>query len=196
VLEQPPGSRVNVERHPDGVTITVPPLGLGKANGGIIFLGLLFVVIGGFLLVGSLVALFQGNPKRPLGALIPGIVFFCVGGCFFLTSLHTGLKKVVLAVVGDKLLTFETGPLGSRRREFTRADLCDIRCGPSNISVNKKPLPQLQIITHDKTHFGTLTSRDEIELKWIATVLRQALGIPSEPRASRWSTPGDTRTVV
>jgi hypothetical protein len=181
VPDQPPTSRVVAERHPDGVTMTVPPLGLRKANGGLILMGLLFTAIGGFILVGSLVQLFLPNAKVALGAVIPGAVFFIVGSVFFITSLNTGLKKVVVAVVGDRLLTFETGLFGSRRREFTRAGLLDIACRPSNVSVNNKPLPQIQIVTLDKSKTGLLTGRDEPELMWIATVLRHALGLPSEP---------------
>jgi hypothetical protein len=181
VLEQPRESRVVTERHPDGVTMTVPALGLGKATGGLIIMSLFFMGIGGIFLISTLVALFQPNPKMPIGAVIPGALFFVLGGILFVGSLNAGLKKVVLAVVRDRLFTFETGLFGSRRREFLRASLLDIACGPSNITVNKKPLHQIQIVALDRTRTGLLTGRDETELRWIATVLRQALGMPSEP---------------
>jgi hypothetical protein len=189
VIDQPPKSRVGLERHPDGVTITVPALGVAGANGVLLFMGGLFGLVGGVVTIGFIVSLLQPNPKFNPGMIVC-VVFFFVGGGLFLTGLQSALKKCVLAVVGDRLLTFETGPLGSKRREFARADLLDIACGPSQVSVNKKPLPQLQIVANDKTHIGILTGRDETELQWLATVLRQALGIPSEAPEYRKAKPG------
>jgi hypothetical protein len=178
VSEQPVMSRIVVERHADGVTVTVPPRGIWRASGGVIVIGVLFA-LGGAAMVGSLIwQLFQANPGRIGGEPI-GIVFLLIGLGVTIGCVHFGRKRYVLAVVGDRLLTLETGPLGSRRREFVRADLLDIASGPSNVSVNNKPLPQLQIVSGDKGRVGMLTGRDEHELKWLATVLRQAMGIPS-----------------
>lgn len=195
VLEQPPDSRVRLERHPDGVTMTIPPLGVWRAVGGLIIMGLIFTTVGGIVTAGILGAVLRGNPGVPIPAIAIGLVFFCAGVGVTVGSVHAGRKKVVLAVVGNQFLTFETGPLGSRRREFTGCDLLDIACGPSNVSVNNKPLPQLQIVPAEGKPVGMLTGRDEAELKWIATVLRQPLGIsgvPPEyrkPDAKAWDRP-------
>lgn len=52
VLEQPPDSRVAVERHPDGVTVTVPPLGFFRSQGcWVVMFGLIFATVGTVLLV-------------------------------------------------------------------------------------------------------------------------------------------------
>ena len=190
ILFQPPDSRVVVEKHPDGVTLTVPALGIWRFGAGLIVLGLIFAVVGAIVTVGALRPMFQPNAKAPSGAIYGGGVFFCIGVGMIAITIHVGSKKCVLAVVGDQLLTFETGPLGSRQREFTRDELLDIDCGRSNITVNKRPLMQLQIRMHGRRPLvGMLTGRDEIELKWIATVLRQALGISSVPPEYRKPTP-------
>jgi hypothetical protein len=186
VLEQPPASRVVLERHPDGVTITVPRLGLAGGNGLLVVVGVIFATLGAIFTVAALLPLFQANPQRPSGVIFVGVIFFLVGSTFAILSVNAAMKRVVLAVVGDQLLTFETGPFGSRRRSFIRAELLDVACGPSNVSVNNKPLPQLQFtIVGSKTRVGLLTGRDEAELKWLATVLRQSLGIPGEAPEAR-----------
>jgi hypothetical protein len=175
VFDQPLGSRVTLERHPDGVTITVPPIGIWKATGGIVLLGCVFGALGGIGTTLVILAVLQGARFNP--ALLVPLVFLCIGVGVLLATIHSGRKRVVLAVVGDQLHTFETGPFGSRRRAFARAELSDIACGPSNIKVNNRNLPQLQIVNPDKTHVGLMTGRDETELMWLATVLRQALGM-------------------
>lgn len=160
-------------------------------------MGLLFAIVGSALVVWALVPMFQVNPK-PFGSeIFVGGIILCVSVVAIIGTIHAGLKKCVLAVVGDQLLTFETGLLGSRRREFTRDELLDIDCGPSGVTVNKKRLPQLRIWIRGRTMpVGMLTGRDEIELKWIATVLRQSLGISGVPPEYRKltldSTPGAT----
>ncbi|MBM3982843.1 MAG: hypothetical protein FJ304_21745 [Planctomycetes bacterium] len=178
VFDQPPGSRVAVERHPDGVTITVPPIGIWKVAGGLVILGCVFGALGGIGTVLVVLAAIQGARFNP--ALVVPLVFLCIGVGVLLATIHNGRKRVVLAVVGDQLHTFETGPFGSRRRAFDRAALSDIACGPSNIKVNNRPLPQLQITKTDEKSVGLMTGRDETELMWLATVLRQALGMSND----------------
>ncbi|MBN9118692.1 MAG: hypothetical protein J0I06_05970 [Planctomycetes bacterium] len=193
VLEQPADSRVVLERHPDGVTVTVPPPGVWRASGGLLIVGGIFSLVGGGIVV-NLLWLLWANPGL-IGGEPVGVFFLLVGLALILAAVHYGRKRAVLAVVGDRLLTFETGPLGSRRREFGRAGLLDIACGPSNVSVNNKPLPQLQIVpAHNNQRVGMLTGRDEDELKWIATVLRQALGIPDVPPERREPVAGTPAT--
>jgi hypothetical protein len=180
ILEQPATSIIALERHPDGITVTVPPRGIWRASGGLVVLGVVFSLVGTACVLSLIERLMRAN-ARGFGGEVIGVVFLVVGICVVLTCYHFGRKRSVLAVVGDRLLTFETGPFGSRRREFSRVELLDIACGPSNVSVNNKPLPQLQILrTTDKLPVGLLTGYDEAELRWLATVLRQSLGIPSE----------------
>jgi hypothetical protein len=193
ILFQPADSRAVVEKHPDGVTITLPAMGIWRSSGGVIFVGLLFAIVGGALTVGALMPMFRANPK-PFGSeIFVGLIFLCIGVGAMIGTIHAGLKKCVLAVVGNRFLTFETGPFGSRRREFTRDELLDIDCGPSNVTVNKRRLPQLRIWMLGRTPpVGMLTGRDEIELQWIATVLRHSLGISGVPPEYRKPTPDST----
>jgi hypothetical protein len=171
--EPPVRTGVALERHPKGVTLTVPRLGLSGKNIEPFCLGAFLAAIGAFQTVFLvLLPLFQGNLDFPLGLFIgPGIT--AAGAGLMLYWLNAGRKRVALAVVDDKLLIFETGPLGSKRREFARAELLDIACRETNV-------PDLLIVMQDKETVELLAGRNADELKWIATVLRQALGIPSE----------------
>ncbi|MCI0699567.1 MAG: hypothetical protein L0241_00580 [Planctomycetia bacterium] len=180
VLDPPTGTRVELKQHADGITLTVPPLGIFRGTGTLAVLGTFFTLVGGAVVVGMIERLLlQPNPQPPRGELV-GIVFLLIGLIMVFISIQIGRKRVVLAVVGEQLLTFEAGPFRSKRRDWTRDDLFDIVCGPSGIKVNNRVLPQLQIFTGETSYVGMLTGRDETELKWIATVLRQALRLPRE----------------
>lgn len=198
VLEQPANSRIELERHSNGVTVTVPAPGVMRSNCGLLVFGVIFGVVGTALLIAFINQQINPPPPRPRGKgdgpTWLGIVFLGVGVGAVLGAIHFGRKRAVLAVVGDQLLTFETGPLGSRRRSFIRAELLDIACGESNVKSNNKQLPQLQIIVvGGRAPVRMLTGRDETELMWLATVLRQSLGIPREPPELREEeeSPGD-----
>lgn len=178
IPEPPLNTRVTIERHPDGLTLTVPRLGLKGKNAEPFCLGAFLAAIFGTLTVATVVSWIRGNLEFPPGLVIgPGLLAVGVG--IMLYWVNAGLKKVVLAVVGDTLLIFETGPLGSRRREFAHADLLDIACRSND------HVPDLQIVTLEKRAVALLAGRTEPELKWIATLLRHALGIPSEAPAHR-----------
>ncbi len=182
VPDRPPGSGVKLERHSDGVTLTVPALGLVNANGALAAAALVLAALGGAVAFPALVDEWRGNAK-PGGWVpaLPALLLTCVGGGTFVRGLHTARKRTVLAVVGDRLLTFESGPLGSRRRAFVRSGVADVAGDEWSGAGNRKPLPRLRIVGRDGTTFGILIGRDETELRWIATVLRQALDITSEP---------------
>jgi hypothetical protein len=179
ILVAPPNTRVTLERHPDGLTLTVPPIGLKGRNIEPFALGAFIATVGVFLAGVSVINFVQNGNWEFAPVLVIATAFIAVGGGLTLYRLNAGRKKVVLAVVGDKFLTCETGPLGSKRREFACADLLDITCRPND------NIPDLLILTRDRTGVVLLDGREKDELRWIATVLRQALGIPSEAPGHR-----------
>jgi hypothetical protein len=176
--EPPVKTAVTLERHPDGLTLSVPRRGLRGKNCEMFILSLALTAIGSFVVGLSIWAMFQ--PNRAGGTLTGQIMGVVVGGMFaaggtvmLVVAVQSALEKVVLAVVGEKLLTFETTPFGATRREYARADILDIACVGTEH-------PELQIVLPHQPVVAMLARRDEAELKWVATVLRQALGIPSE----------------
>src|SRR5262249_18306319 len=103
------------------------------------------------------------------------VLFWAVGAGLMLGALHMGRRQAVLAVVGDRLLALQSGPLGAKRREWRRKELGRVAVGPSGMTVNDSPILELQVHARDGTKLGLLAGRDADELYWIATRLRRAL---------------------
>jgi hypothetical protein len=101
-----------------------------------------------------------------------------VGLAILIGIIASGRSQAVLAVVGDQLFYFHKGLFWSRRKEWHRDQLCDIRIGKSNVSVNKEPLVEMKLYFLEGKTKGLLLGRDEEELRWLATKLRKSLGLP------------------
>jgi hypothetical protein len=171
VTEQPAGSRVVVEEAADGVTITLPPAGLGKGTKGLFPFAILWCLI----TAGITTAFTVGKLDDGLWiAVVVLTVFWIVGIWTLLAGFQMGRRRAVLAVVGDRLLVLQTGPLGSKQREWSRAEVERVAVGPSGMAVNDVPVLELQIHPKGGKTFGLLAGRDESELQWLATRLRRA----------------------
>ncbi|HEY1375525.1 MAG TPA: hypothetical protein VGF55_01965 [Gemmataceae bacterium] len=174
--DQPAGSRVVVEDAIDGVTITVPPVGIWRAARWMLVFGLLWCAVmalfSSFFVRGLLAGKVAGRAWLPV-LVLP--VFWAVGLLFLLGSINMGRRRAVLAVVGDRLLVLVKGPFGAERREWPRADLRRIDVGPSEMVVNNVPVPELHIQPVRGKMFGLLAARDPDELRWLAARLRRAL---------------------
>ncbi|HEV3299738.1 MAG TPA: hypothetical protein VG055_08855 [Planctomycetaceae bacterium] len=202
VLEQPPGSKVQLERFPDGITFRVPPAGVWKGSAGMFQFGILWTfVIAGFtvLFAGAGVAKGQGV-SAVLGALGIMSLFWLVGAGLLLGGWVMGTRESVIAVVGDSVMVMQTGLRRSKRREWPRSAIKTARVGASGTEVNDEPVLELQLHGPDKKLFGMLAGRDVQELTWMATLLRQALkgtepGCPEKSSAVQ-STPSDSEQTA
>jgi hypothetical protein len=175
-LDQPVDSLVQVESHPDGVTLTVPRAGLFSGNKGLLVFALVWLAFTGA--VGAVLLSALAHEGR--GTLLPAITlgfFILIGIAMLLTGINMSLRRAVLAVVKDRLMVLQVGPLGTRQHEWACAELQDIRTGPSSMSGSDGPVIELQIQPNGGEPFGMLAGRDEAELRWLATTLRQALGL-------------------
>ncbi len=187
--EQPASSRALVQRRADGVTVTVPPLGLrhGPARP---FLFISLIWCGLVTLISLAALLSDAKPPDKGGQEMPdwgGLIVFglsaSAGIALLLTTINLGRRQAVLAVAGDELHILQTGLFGTSRQQWPRQQVFDVRVGPSKINMNRQPLPELQILPHlgEGKKFGLLAGRDEAELRWLATLLRQALGVVLSP---------------
>ena len=102
-------------------------------------------------------------------------IFWAFGLVFLMGSINMGRRRTVLAVVGDRLLILLSGPFGRERREWSRAELRRIQAGPSDMEVNNRPVLGAHIQPVQGKTYGLLAGRDEVELRWLAARLRQAL---------------------
>ncbi len=190
IFEQPPGSDVQVERFADGITFRVPPAGVWKGSAGMFRFGIIWTV-----LIAGFTALFGGallrngaGPGALLGPLAFMSFFWMIGAALLLIGWNMGRRESAVAVVGDSVMVMQTSLRGSKRREWPRSEIKSVKVGPSGIEVNDRPIPELQLHGPDKKLFGMLAGRDERELLWMATLLRQALK-GTNPASSEQSPP-------
>jgi hypothetical protein len=174
------GSRITVDRFPDGLTIHLPPAGIRGAKGlfgfAIILNGALAFITGFFALM-----LFSNGLKHngPLWVLPVALSFFWfVGICFLLAAFNMARRRAAFAVAGSSLMVIQTGLFGSKQHDFEPGDVEAVCVGPSDMSVNDEPIPELHIFDGGAEKYSLLAGRSDDELEWIAAELRQALGVP------------------
>lgn len=176
VRGQPAGSRAVVDEDANGLTITLPPAGLGKGTKGMFAFAVIWCLITAGVTAAFAVGFVNGQVDDGLWivAAVLGL-FWLLGVGMLLCSYQMGRRRAVLAVVGGRLMVMQTGPLGSKRREWPWDEVARIAVGPSGMAVNDVPVLELQIHAKAGRKVGLLAGRDEAELHWLATRLRQRL---------------------
>jgi hypothetical protein len=180
-LPPPEGSRITIERFPDGLTIQLPAAGASGAKGMLSFAVILNGVLA-FITGFVLLMFFADNLKHqgPLWVLPAFLSFFwLVGICFLLASLNMARRRAAFAYTGGTLMVIQTGLFGSKTRDFEPGDVEAVRVGPSGMTVNDVPIRELQIIDGGAAKFSLLAGRSEAELDWLAAELRAALRVPT-----------------
>jgi hypothetical protein len=193
--ERPVNCRAFLEERADGVTVVLPPAGVWRVR-------TRFVVLWSFLWCGLLVPLtivfappaLEGNLHDRYGRVIPPQGPLVVLGLFWMVGigpllgvLLTGRHRVTLTVEGERLRVVRSGLFGTRRSEWPRAAIAELRvvCDRrSRIGEGKRNpyypwLIDLRIVPRDGPAVNVVTCREgdprKAELEWMATVLRRAL---------------------
>lgn len=178
---RPGNCDIQVEYFDADLTITVPPAGLWKGTGGLFTFSLIWN--GAILLFSVLVAFAIARvPQADApGWVVLGVLglFWAVGIIVLLSSINMGLRRAAIAVAGDTLMVIQTGPLGTKSKEWRLADLSDIVAGPSGMKVNDVDVLELQIHARDQGKYGMLAGRRSAELVWLARLLREATLSPA-----------------
>jgi len=175
---QPLESDVVHERQPDGVTLTVPPAGIWRGSKGLFFFSIIWL---GFMVIfdGMLLVMTRGGLGFMMLPFLAGsLLFWAIGIAMLVGAINMGRRRAVLAVVGDRLLVLQTGLFGTQRHEWDREELADVRPGPSGMKVNHVAVLELHVVPRQGKPVGLLCGRDNLELAWLATVLRRALAVP------------------
>ena len=176
IPEQPTGSSAILDRRDGELTLTVPPAGLWRGSKGLFAFSLLW---NGFMVVfTSLLLWFALSGEDDVWPLaLFAIPFWAVGIGMLLAAINMGRRRAILDVVGDTLLITRAGPFGTKQQEFRADTIAAIRAGASGMEVNEVPVIELQIHPRDGKKCGLLSQRKDDELKWIAAVLRDAVGV-------------------
>jgi hypothetical protein len=199
--ERPVNCRAVLEEHPGGVSLAMPPAGVWQGtNKFIVFwtfawcvMVLAFSAVFGTAAVQGKVHNENGEPASPLCSLLFLVPFWLVGLGFLIGVLHRGQRRVRLTVDGDRLLVVQSGLFGARRREWSRAEIADLRvvCDRrSTIGEGKRKTAyypwqiDLRIVPRDGPAVNVITYREgdsrKADLEWMATMLRGALRLTEE----------------
>lgn len=180
--EQPEGSTIELQQLRDGLTFVIPCRGVWQGSHGLFVFSLFWC---GFMTVfTSMVGVFTwfGDEKQPgpeplwvWAAFIVG--FWAIGISLMIAAINMGRQQAAIALTAGTLKAIRSNLFGVKRQEWQVDDLDDIRVGPSGMAVNDVPILQLQIVPKPGLGrtTGLLSERDDAELEWIATHLRQAI---------------------
>ena len=178
VLQPPAGSRVRVSTGGSRLQLSIPPAGLWRGSLGFIWFPLVWC---GFIAVLTLVFLFHGVKQngREVSALPFLLVFWSIGLGLLAVAVNLGKRSAELVVEGRQLRVTTKGLFGTKERRWDRDEIAAIRADRSNMEVNDRPVIELQIQPRTGKKTGLLAGRNEQELRWLATRLRQALQVPA-----------------
>jgi hypothetical protein len=193
--ERPINCRATLEQRADGMTVAMPPAGVWGGNNKFVLLWTCCWC--GFLLpftlwfgAAALLGKFsdeQGQPASPLCPLLFLVPFWLVGILFVVGILHQGRRRVTLTVDGERLLVEQVGLFGTRRSEWPRGEIAELRvvcdrCSPIGEGKNNPYYPwliDLRVVPRDGAAVNVLTYREgdprKADLEWMATVLRATL---------------------
>jgi hypothetical protein len=176
----PANTNIQIERFPDGLTVNIPPAGV-RGTMGLFAFAVIWDSAMAVFTVFMLSAFFSGKNKGDEIWIMLLLIslFWLVGVGLLIGSLNMARRRAAIAVTGGSLMVIQTGIFGSKQRTWDHGDVEAVRVGPSGMTVNDKPVMQLQIIDGGGDKFGMLTGRTNEELKWLAAELRAALGVLS-----------------
>lgn len=177
VPPQPTDSIVIYEPHEDGMTITVPPMGVHKGSKGMFGLAVLW---NGFMAVVTAGWLFAGKKNDPVIAYIVIPLFWVVGIAFLLGAVNAGRRRAILDVVSDTLLITRKTLFKTTQQEVHRDNIQSIRRDASGTKINDVPVLNLQVRLHKGKKISMLSQLTNDELSWIAALLREALRVPGK----------------
>jgi hypothetical protein len=172
---KPADTCINIESRVSGLSIEIPPAGLGKSNG-------LF----GMSVVWCLVmALFTAMPllngaKTSSGFWLAIPWFWLIGLALMIGAVRVGRRRTSLVVESGKLSMTQTDPFGTKHREWQRGEISAIRADASEMKSNHRWIIELQIHPVAGKKVGMLAGRKDDELRWLATELRRALNAPAQ----------------
>lgn len=194
--EPPAGCPIGEEPRPDGVVFVIPPMGFRHSNVryyallGLGYLALALVV-GGFLCVADdLVRIGNGiDDILQFVWLVPALGVIGFVGAVEEVVRRAG-RHATLTVTGDRLAVEQTNLYRTRRREWPRSRIGDVRLG-SNLEKRRligprtrrmlldqgDPTWELHVHLRGGERVRLFDGYGDADLQWLATALRRALAV-------------------
>lgn len=175
---KPAKSTAVFERTPEGISISLPPMGFFRGSKGlgcfsILWLG--FISIFGSFSVGLVVS---GQPLGQVWPFLLGTVIFgSIGVGMFFFAWRSGRRRALIDVVGTDLLVTEQSIGRAKSQSWTRDEIARVVVGKSGMEVNDVPVMELQVWPANGKKVGLFRERDDAELRWMAAEIRAALGL-------------------
>lgn len=189
VPAQPAGSTALIERHAEGLTITLPARGFFKGSKGVGVFSILWMAFVSVFLVVSVGITGSGAQSGTGGpgwlATLPflafSLAFMGIGVGMFFFALRMGRRRAVIDVAGEDLVITRQSLGEPKTESWHRAEIDRVVAGPSGMEVNDRPVLELQIHPNTGKKIGLFRERDDEELAWMAAEIRVALGLRPGP---------------
>jgi hypothetical protein len=115
----------------------------------------------------------------PWKALLFMTPFWLAGLLTILALVYRARRRALLKVGPDELSVEEVTLFGTRRQAWRREELADVRVVGEEGTKSSVPKLYLVVITGKEEAFAWLGWRDRVEVKWLAELVRQRLGMAS-----------------
>lgn len=173
-MTQPVDSEAVVDRHPKGLTVLVPPMGLRGPAASFLWVAVALVALGGGGAV--MLSVFLPPDQQPDAFVLPlGGVTLAVGGVAMAAVGFTlARRRVRLTVVDGSLMLEQVTPLRTRREDWAAGEVMAITVVRSDLEAGDY-LWELSIEARHRRACTILVGRSRDELEWIASELRESL---------------------
>ena len=188
--EQPADSDIVVREDDGTLAFQVPPTGLMKGSHGLFIFALLWLGFMTFFTIMMAVGNNNaggGNPDEWgwVFGLAMVSVFWLVGIVMLICAINLGKRSLMLGIMDDMLFVERKSIFGKQWIQYQIDELDSIDVGPSGMEVNDVPVNELQLIPREGNTLGILSQRDDSELAWLASRLRDATGLV-QGRSNSW----------
>ena len=174
VPEQPSDSNIEYEEQADGIAVRIPPAGIVKGSKGLFFFSLFWNIFVVAMMLGLTYAALTGDDEAWMG-LVFMLIFVAVGVGTMLGAINMGKRSAdILLMRGDTLIK-RRGIFGEKVMEIISSDITDICKGPSGMTVNDRPVYELQFHNSEGKAVGLLSQLDDAELSWLSALLKRKL---------------------
>lgn len=169
---RPPHTKVKIIEQSDALAIDAPSPGLIRGSHGLFVFSLVWII---FSLLWCGVVVVRGGAEW--GAMGAGLVFVVLGVVCLGWSVRMGCQRVMMAIDSETILIRRLGGRQVREEKYARADLMAVRCGPSGLKVNNRPIMELQFHFRNCPTVRCGSYLSDSEVRWLAAKLQSWLGL-------------------